>query len=234
MPIYLLGKKPVFPPPQLATSEGIIAAGGDLSPQRLLNAYASGIFPWYSEGEPILWWSPNPRLVLLPGNLHISKSMKKLLKKNRFHITYDRNFRKVVEGCSLPRVTQPGTWISKEIREAYTLLHQLGFAHSVEVWDPLSKELAGGLYGVSLGRCFFGESMFYKQANASKYGFIKFFHQLFKSGFTLVDCQVASPHLKTLGCIEIPRKQFLTILKNSLTEETLKGKWTFLEDNPEY
>ena len=232
MPIYILGKSPVFPPPELATPEGIIAAGGDLSPRRLLNAYASGIFPWYSEGDPILWWSPDPRLVLLPGDLHISRSMHKLVKKNAFTLTFDSRFADVIYQCGMPRKTQWGTWITKDIREAYIRLHELGYAHSVEVWEPRAKELVGGLYGVSLGNCFFGESMFQKTANASKYGFIRFASILFKAGFSLVDCQVPSPHLKTLGCKEIPREQFLAYLKEGLRRETLVGNWKFLEEPP--
>lgn len=230
MPIYLLGKKTVFPSPELATPEGIIAAGGDLSPQRLLNAYAAGIFPWFTEEDPILWWSPDPRMVLLPGDLHISASMKKLLKKKWFHITYDRHFQEVIEGCGMPRKTQQGTWITKEIRDAYVRLHELGYAHSVEVWDSPGKKLVGGLYGVSLGKCFFGESMFHLVTNASKYGFVTFVQKLFKIGFMMVDGQVPSPHLKKLGCKEIPRKEFLNRLAEGLKHETVLGKWEFLTD----
>ncbi|UCH92220.1 MAG: leucyl/phenylalanyl-tRNA--protein transferase [Candidatus Aminicenantes bacterium] len=230
MPIYLLGRRPVFPPPELATPEGIVAAGGDLSPQRLLNAYASGIFPWFSEGDPILWWSPDPRMVLLPGDLHISRSMKKLLKKNPFYLTYDRYFREVIENCRKPRKTQPGTWITKEMRDAYVRLHELGFAHSVEVWDSRDKKLVGGIYGISLGKCFFGESMFHQVANASKYVFITLVRKLFKIGFLMLDGQVPSAHLKTLGCKEMPRKEFLALLNRCLAQETFVGKWEFLKD----
>lgn len=230
MPIYLLGKAPVFPPPELATPEGIIAAGGDLSSQRLLNAYAAGIFPWYGEGEPILWWSPDPRMVLLPGDLHISSSMKKILKKNPFHLSYDHHFSEVIDNCSNPRKPFQGTWITKEIRDAYVGLHDLGFAHSVEVWDSREKKLVGGLYGVSLGKCFFGESMFHKVTNASKYGFIIFVQKLFKTGFLMVDCQVPTPHLKRLGCKAMPRKEFLDRLAEGIKHETRIGKWDFLKN----
>jgi leucyl/phenylalanyl-tRNA--protein transferase len=227
MPIFLLGEEPVFPPPELASPEGIIAVGGDLSSQRLLNAYGSGIFPWYSEGEPILWWSPDPRLVLLPGDLHISKSMKKILKKNLFHLSFDHSFTQVIENCRRPRPGQRGTWITDEIRDAYSKLHQLGFAHSVEVWRQ--NQLVGGLYGVSIGKCFFGESMFAETANASKFAFIKFFQRLFQAGFIMIDCQVPSDHLKRLGAREIPRKQFLSLLAKGLKSKTIRGKWDFLD-----
>ena len=230
MPIYLLGKPPVFPPPELATPEGIIAAGGDLSPQRLLNAYASGIFPWFSEGDPLLWWSPDPRMVLLPGDLHISASMKKLLKKSPFRLTYDSHFREVIESCGRPRRKQRGTWITAQILDAYVRLHELGFAHSVEVWDLRDNRLVGGLYGVSLGKCFFGESMFHRVANASKYAFIAFSQSLFKAGFFMLDCQVPSPHLERLGCREMPRKEFLGLLNRGLQHKTRVGKWEFLRD----
>jgi leucyl/phenylalanyl-tRNA--protein transferase len=227
MPIYLLGKPPVFPPPELATPEGIIAAGGDLSPQRLLNAYAAGIFPWFSEGDPLLWWSPDPRMVLLPGDLHISASMNKLLKKSPFRLTCDSHFREVIESCSQPRKTQRGTWITAQILDAYVRLHEMGFAHSVEVWDLLDNRLVGGLYGVSLGKCFFGESMFHTVANASKYAFITFSQTLFRAGFVMLDCQVPSPHLKRLGCREMPRAEFLRFLNQGLQHKTLVGKWDF-------
>jgi leucyl/phenylalanyl-tRNA---protein transferase len=230
MPIYLLGKPPVFPPPELATSEGIIAAGGDLSPQRLLNAYASGIFPWFSEGDPLLWWSPDPRMVLLPGDLHISVSMKKILKKNPYRLTYDSHFREVIESCGKPRKKQQGTWISQQILDAYVQLHELGFAHSAEVWDMQNDRLVGGLYGVSLGKCFFGESMFHTVPNASKYAFIMFSQALFSAGFIMLDCQVPSPHLERLGCRKLPRKEFLKLLNEGLLHKTLLGRWDFLKD----
>ncbi len=215
----------MFPPPELASPEGIIAVGGDLSPQRLLNAYAAGIFPWYSEGEPILWWSPDPRLVLFPGEVHISKRMKRIINKKLFHLTCDCRFKEVIEKCRQPRPTQPRTWITDDIQEAYVHLHNMGYAHSVEVWQ--NKKLVGGLYGVSLGKCFFGESMFSHVANASKFAFIRFFQRLFQSGFIMVDCQVPSLHLKRLGAREIPRTEFLLLLEQGLTYKTLKGKWEF-------
>lgn len=219
----MLGEKPVFPPVELADKDGIIAVGGDLSPERLLNAYSSGIFPWFSEKDPIIWWSPDPRLVLFPGELHVSKSMQKLLSRNPFTLTCDREFEQVIEQCRLPREKQKETWITHEMVEAYIDLHRLGFAHSVEVWRK--KDLVGGFYGISLGRCFCGESMFFKVNNASKFAFIKFASRLFEEGFSFIDCQVPTPHLKSLGAREIPRAKFLLLLKESLQDETLRGKW---------
>ena len=234
MPIYLLGEDPVFPPAEFATETGIIAAGGDLSPHRLINAYASGIFPWFSDGEPILWWSPDPRLVLFPGEIHVSRSMEKLLKKKTFQVTCDRRFGEVLKGCAAPRKDHRGTWLTKEMSEAYLLLHEMGLAHSVEVWkagpDSGSNRLVGGLYGISLGKCFFGESMFYKVANASKFGFITFARKLFSQGFIMLDCQVPTDHLKRLGAREIPRKEYLLHLRKGLAYETNLGKWEFLNE----
>ncbi|MCK5055326.1 MAG: leucyl/phenylalanyl-tRNA--protein transferase [Candidatus Aminicenantes bacterium] len=223
MPIFLLEEKPVFPPAELADKDGIIAVGGDLSPERLINAYSQGIFPWFSEGDPITWWSPDPRLVLFPGEIHVSHSLRKLSDKNPFKLTCDRAFEQVIEYCSLPRDKQKETWITREMIDAYTVLYHSGFAHSVEVWQD--ESLAGGFYGVSLGRCFFGESMFSRVSNASKFAFIKFAEKLFEQGFLLVDCQVPSEHLKRLGAREISRANFLQILQKSLKYETRTGKW---------
>jgi leucyl/phenylalanyl-tRNA--protein transferase len=223
MPIFLLSEKPVFPPAELADKDGIIAVGGDLSPERLINAYSHGIFPWFSEGDPIIWWSPDPRLVLFPGDTHVSHSMRKLLNENSFKLTSDRAFEQVIAQCSQPREKQKATWITREIIDAYTSLHHAGLAHSVEVWQ--GERLVGGVYGVSLGRCFFGESMFHKVANASKFAFIKFAEKLFEQGFLFVDCQVPSEHLKRLGAHEISRAHFLRILHKSLKYETRTGRW---------
>jgi leucyl/phenylalanyl-tRNA---protein transferase len=228
MPIYLLGEDTRFPSPEMASPEGIIAIGGDLSPQRLLNAYASGIFPWYSEDEPILWWSPDPRSVLLPGDLHVSRSMKKLLEKKKFSVKYDRDFKSVIENCGAPRKKEQGTWITSDIKEAYISLHRLGFAHSVEVYQD--NKLVGGLYGVSLGKCFFGESMFSLVPNASKYAFITFVREISRMGFLIVDCQVPNPHLTRLGAREIPRAEFLERLEKGLQYDTLAGKWEFMNE----
>ncbi len=197
--------------------------GGDLSPERLLAAYREGIFPWYSEGEPILWWSPDPRFVLFIHELHVSRSMRQFLKKKSVQITFDRSFNEVISSCSKPRRGQNGTWITKEMRQAYLNLHTLGFAHSVEVWK--NGSLVGGLYGVSLGRLFFGESMFSDIPNASKAALIELHSFLSERGFSLIDCQIGSRHLASLGARFIPRTEFIRILKDSLQYDTLRGNW---------
>ncbi|MCU0289098.1 MAG: leucyl/phenylalanyl-tRNA--protein transferase [Acidobacteria bacterium] len=228
MPIYLLGKNFIFPSADKADRNGIVAVGGDLEPERLLHAYANGIFPWFSDGEPILWWSPPIRMVLFPPELHISKSMKRILEKDPpwFRFTVDRHFEEVIENCrSIPRKGQPGTWITKEMREAYIKLHNMGFCHSLEVWHE--EQMVGGIYGLSLGKCFFGESMFSKMRNASKFAFIKLAQQLLKMDFIMLDCQVPSEHLKTLGSREIRREEFLGLLKQGLQSQTMVGKWDF-------
>ena len=217
-----------FPNAKLANPDGILAIGGNLSPGMLLSAYKQGIFPWYSEHEPILWWSPDPRFVLIPKNFHISKSMKKIMKKisenTLFKITVDKDFKAVISECGKAyRKDQKGTWITKDMINAYCELHELGFAHSVEVWQD--GRLVGGLYGISIGNCFCGESMFTKVPNASKAGFIALTNVLQKKGYSFIDCQVATPHLKSLGATEIPRKKFLKLLENSLLEKTIKGNW---------
>lgn len=224
----MLQEKPIFPPPELAGPDGLIAIGGDLSPERLLNAYASGIFPWFNEGDPLLWWSPDPRLVLVPGELHISRTMQKLLNRHAFRVTVDTHFREVMENCRDLREAEPGTWITSPMIDAYARLHDLGFAHSVEAWQE--DQLAGGLYGVSLGRCFFGESMFFNVPNASKYAFITFAQKIFDHGFRFIDCQVPTTHLASLGAREVTRKTFLKMLKKALKHETLIGKWNFLNE----
>ena len=214
-----------FPLPETTSEEGIIAMGGNLSPGMLLSAYRRGIFPWFSPGDPILWWCPDPRFVLFPGELHVSKSMRRFLKETHLSVTLDTDFSGVIKGCSeAPRPAQDGTWISKEMEKGYKELHNLGFAHSVEIRD--GNELAGGLYGVSLGKCFFGESMFAKKPNASKFGFILFINALKARGFSLIDCQVYTPHLETLGARLIPREEFLPLLEKNLSFPTLRGKWT--------
>jgi leucyl/phenylalanyl-tRNA---protein transferase len=223
MPVFRLRTDNVFPPPELATAEGVLAVGGDLSPERLLLAYRMGIFPWYGEDDPILWWSPDPRFVLLPAELNVSRSMRQLLKKDRFRVTFDRCFREVVEGCREPRKDRSGTWIHVEMAEAYCALHRLGYAHSVEVWE--GGEIVGGLYGVSLGRCFFGESMFTKVNNASKVALIVLARRLHALKFVLIDCQVYTDHLRTLGARMVPRSLFLRMLAEGLNQETLQGNW---------
>jgi len=223
MPVYRLTEAILFPPVRNADPGGLLAVGGDLSPERLLAAYREGIFPWYSEGEPILWWSPDPRFVLFPDELRVSRSMRQFLKKGRVRITFDRDFRSVISACRRPRPGQDGTWITPEMREAYCALHDLGYAHSVEVWQE--DVLAGGLYGVSLGRVFFGESMFSSAPNASKAALIALASQLKKREFDLIDCQVETAHLGGLGARPIPRRDFCTLLQQSLHRKTLRGNW---------
>jgi leucyl/phenylalanyl-tRNA--protein transferase len=223
MPVYRLPETIVFPPVEHAVKSGLLAVGGDLSPERLIAAYREGIFPWYGDGEPILWWSPDPRFVLFPDELHVSRSMRQFLKKGVVRVTFDGAFRAVISACRRPRPGQDGTWITPEMREAYCALHDLGYAHSVEVWQ--GDELAGGLYGVSLGRAFFGESMFSTIPNASKAGLITLTGHLRERGFDLIDCQVDTAHLAGLGARPIRRRTFRTLLKESLRHETLQGNW---------
>ena len=220
MPVYLLTEELLFPPPHLAEEGGLLAVGGDLSEERLLLAYSSGIFPWYSDDEPILWWSPDPRLVLYPNELNVSASLRKVLKKGTFHVTLDTAFPQIITACASIRES---TWIVDDMIRAYCRLHESGYAHSVEVWQD--GELAGGLYGVSLGRCFFGESMFSRRSNASKVALYHLVEHVKALHFDLIDCQVTSDHLLRLGAREIPRRQFLAEIKQSLKSPTLKGKW---------
>lgn len=223
MPVFSLDDSLIFPPAEYSDEKGIIAIGGDLSPERLLCAYKQGIFPWYTEKEPILWWSPDPRFILFPDDIRISKSMRQVINREIFEITYDRAFRDVISGCRGPRSSQTGTWITHEMAEGYIQLHKRGYAHSVEAWQD--GKLAGGLYGISLGRCFFGESMFAKVSNASKAAFITLTKKLSGLGFRIIDCQVYTEHLKNLGAKSIPRKLFLSILEEELKYDTLKGNW---------
>ncbi|MBU1965199.1 MAG: leucyl/phenylalanyl-tRNA--protein transferase [Proteobacteria bacterium] len=223
MPVYRLPEAIAFPAVEQTAESGLLAVGGDLSPERLLAAYREGIFPWYGDGEPILWWSPDPRFVLFPNELRVSRSMRQFLKKGFVRITFDQAFREVIAACRRPRPGQNGTWITTEMREAYAMLHDLGFAHSVEVWRE--KELVGGLYGISLSRAFFGESMFSAIPNASKAALITLATHLKKRGFDLIDCQVETAHLAGLGARHIPRRDFCALLKQSLRHETLRGNW---------
>jgi len=211
--MYLLSENLIFPPVHLANEDGLLAIGGDLSPERLELAYKSGIFPWYNQGEPIIWYSPNPRMVLFPENLKISKSMKQLIRKNEFKITFNQNFSEVISNCKniFRAADQGGTWITNEMQEAYIELHKKGIAKSVEVW--LGNELVGGLYGIDLGSVFCGESMFSKVSNASKLAFIYMVQKFEKENYKLIDCQVYNNHLATLGADEIPREEFLEYLK---------------------
>ena len=201
-----------FPDPQRALHEpdGLLAVGGDLTPERLLAAYRRGIFPWYEAGQPILWWSPDPRAVLLPDDLHVSGSLRKALRSKDINVTFDRCFAQVIRGCAEPRPHQRGTWLTTEMLSAYERLHGLGHAHSVEVWDD--GALAGGLYGVAIGRVFFGESMFSRRRDASKVALCHLVKEISVRGFELIDCQVHSAHLSSLGCRTMPRRQFLSLL----------------------
>lgn len=211
MPLFALDTDLYFPPVHLAEPDGLLAIGGDLSQERLLLAYHHGIFPWY-EGKYILWWCPDPRFVLFPAELKVSKSMQQLLKKEAFTFTINKAFSQVIHHCkTIPRHDQAGTWISSDVAAAYTKLHEAGYAHSAEAW--LNGELVGGLYGVRLGKVFFGESMFSKVSNASKYAFISYVQQLIQEGTELIDCQVYTPHLESLGARMIPRKDFITLLQ---------------------
>lgn len=209
-----LGPHDEFPPVESANSAGLLAYGGDLSPERLINAYSRGIFPWFDSDQPILWWSPDPRMVLFPENLRVSKSMKQLLKKDFFKVTFNKEFEAVIDNCAkAPREGQLGTWITQEMKQAYIELHKRGFAQSVEVWQD--DELVGGVYGIYLRekKIFCGESMFAKRSNASKYGFIKLVKMLESEGVEIIDCQVYTEHLESLGADEIPRENFLEYLK---------------------
>lgn len=214
MPLFFLDGNRDFPPVDRANSDGMVAVGGDLSSARLIRAYSRGIFPWYSEGEPILWWSPNPRFVLVPAEIHVSRSMRRILKKEKFRITLDRDFRAVIDGCRQPRIGEPGTWITPEMFAAYCRLHEIGFAHSVEAWQ--GAELAGGLYGVSLGNLFFAESMFHRRSDASKAALIVLGRFLERRGAALIDCQVYSPHVASLGGRMIPRHRYIEILEREI------------------
>ena len=221
---YFVNEKLYFPPVDNADEHGILAIGGDLSPERLLLAYRSGIFPWFNEEDPIIWWTPDPRFVMLPEHLKVSKSMKQLLRKNIFTVTFDRDFIGVITACqTIKRHGQQGTWITRDMLEAYYQLHQLGFAHSVEVWRE--DKLVGGLYGVSLGKAFFGESMFAKESNTSKVAYISLVHKLQDLDFQIIDCQVYTEHLESLGAIEIPRAEFIKIIEDALNKDSLVGNW---------
>jgi leucyl/phenylalanyl-tRNA--protein transferase len=214
-----------FPSPATASREGLLAAGGNLLPETLRSAYRQGIFPWYNPGEPILWWSPDPRTVLAPDALHCSRSLRKTLRQRRFHVTFDTRFRDVMLACAGPRAQYPGggTWITHDMVEAYCALHALGDAHSVEVWQ--SSELVGGLYGVALGGAFFGESMFSRVSDASKVALAALCARLRAHGFALIDCQLPSDHLSQLGAVSIPRRAFLARLETALALPVAAGPW---------
>jgi len=224
---YLDPNRPeqAFPPLEQALKEpnGLLAIGGCLSPQRLLNAYRHGVFPWFNPGEPILWWSPNPRLVLFPKKLNISRSLQKTLRRQTFYLRYDYAFDQVIQACSAPRREQSGTWITADMQQAYQRLHRQGFAHSVESWQ--NGELVGGLYGIAIGRVFFGESMFHRVTDASKVAFVHLIQQLEDWGYELVDCQVSSGHLFSLGAEEIARTEFAAWLDRLCPQSPTPTAW---------
>ncbi len=223
--VFSLGEEVVFPNPENADESGLIACGGDLRPERLLSAYAQGIFPWpHGEQERLLWFSPNPRTVLLPDHVRLSLNLKRLMKKHTFVLRMDSAFSQVITSCaSVKRKEEAGTWITRDMIEAYCHLHQLGYAHSIECWK--NGALAGGLYGVSLGAAFFGESMFTREDNASKVALIALLQYLGKWGFHFVDCQMTSPLVRRLGAIEWERPVFMSRLKNALRSPSRVGKW---------
>jgi leucyl/phenylalanyl-tRNA---protein transferase len=224
MPIFRLVEDMVFPPPDYADPSGLIAVGGDLSSERLLEAYRVGIFPWYSDDQPILWWSPDPRFMLELDEFKISRSLQKTLRRKIFQVTFDRVFEEVIAACSVvPREGQRGTWITREMRDAYLELHGLGYAHSVESW--FGGKLAGGLYGVSLGKAFFGESMFHHKTDASKVALATLVEKLKSWGFHFIDSQMTTEHMMSLGAKEVPRRIFLKRLQSALRHSTRRGKW---------
>jgi leucyl/phenylalanyl-tRNA--protein transferase len=216
-----------FPDPKLSDDEGLIAQGGELTPEYLLSAYCQGIYPWFCEDEPILWWSPNPRMVLLPEKFKLRKSLRQVINRSTYELKVDTAFREVITNCSrIPRPDQPETWITNEIIDAYVKLHQLGYAHSFESY--LNGDLVGGLYGISVGNCFFGESMFFTKTDASKVAFYHLVQFATKNNFAFIDAQQPTEHLNSLGAQPIPRNNFLELLETALQKDTIQGKWTNL------
>ena len=214
MPVYQLSDEIMFPNPDLAEEDGLLAVGGDLSFERLILAYCNGIFPWYSEGEPILWWCPKPRFIIKPSEINISKSMKRVFNKGEFKVTFDKDFNEVIKNCKELRENKEGTWITNEIMEAYINLHKKGFATSVEVYKD--QELVGGLYGVKIGKCFFGESMFSKKSNASKVALISICKKLEEEGYIFLDCQMHTNHLESMGGKFISWEEFKEMLQQGI------------------
>ena len=226
--IPFLGPSDPFPSVEQALDnpEGLLAAGGTLTTKRLLDAYRAGIFPWFNEGDPILWWSPDPRTILRPKKLHVSHSLRKRLRKAAYFVTLDRAFVRVLDGCAAPRAGDSGTWLSPAMRRAYTALHNAGFAHSIEVW--MDGELAGGIYGVGIGRVLFGESMFARRTDASKIGIVVLAEQLDRWGFPFVDCQLETSHLMSLGAEHMPRRRFVAEITRLVNEPP--PRWVLDED----
>ncbi|MDP1623820.1 MAG: leucyl/phenylalanyl-tRNA--protein transferase [Bacteroidales bacterium] len=224
MTVYLLPEEPIFPPVDEAEPDGLVAIGGDLSPDRLLQAYVHGIFPWFRDEEDVYWYSPDPRMVLFPEQFRISDSLNRIITGKRFKVKFDTKFEQVIRSCAaVPRPGQDGTWISPDFINAYIALHKLGFAHSVEVFS--GEELVGGLYGISLGAAFFGESMFYSMNNASKVGFHALVERCREYGFRFIDCQTETSHLLRLGATLLERKDYILQLEEALTKETIRGIW---------
>lgn len=223
--IFLLDEAPLFPDARLAQDEpnGLLAVGGDLSAPRLIEAYRHGIFPWFCEDEPILWWSPDPRCVFLLDEVHVSRSLRRELNKGQYCVTINKAFQEVICQCAAPRSDQPDTWILPEMQQAYYKLHQLGLAHSIEVWDQ--ESLVGGMYGVSIGRFFFGESMFSRRPNASKIALVYLAHYLKQADFLMIDAQVGNPHLYRMGARDISRDEFLQLLEQEINWKQPPNLW---------
>jgi leucyl/phenylalanyl-tRNA--protein transferase len=229
VPVYRIPEQHLFPHPELAEAGGLLGVGGDLDPDRLLLGYSMGIFPWYSEDQPILWFSPDPRFILHPRDLRVQRSLRKRIRRGDYQITMDRAFEQVISSCQkVPRPGQSGTWITQEMREAYIELHRRGFAHSVEAWE--GEELVGGLYGVSIGSLFSGESMFARRPDASKIAFVWLVEQLRDWGFKLIDCQVFTQHLERFGALNVPRSRYLAQLPELVETGHHPGPWRFAED----
>lgn len=237
MPIYRLIDLPIFPPPEEFDESGIVAVEGDLSPKRLLVAYRSGIFPWYSEGEPIIWWSPDPRLVLDPTQVRITRSLKKTFRRGHFEIRMDTDYASVIAACGAPRGNNPNTWLIPEMQEAYLRMYELGYGHSVETW--MDGKLVGGLYGLLIGKMFFGESMFSLVPDASKVALVALCRHVYSLGVRLIDCQTHTPHLVSMGATEIPRADFLERVRLATRPPYDRSRWVWngtvegLGDGPE-
>jgi len=232
MPVFQLSREIIFPPPELAEPEGLIAVGGDLSPERLLEAYRSGIFPWFGEGDPILWWTPSPRLVLIPQEFHVSRRLARLIRQNIFSVTADTAFREVIRNCAAKRSkNRPETWITGDMIKAYCHLHDLGYAHSIECWKE--NRLVGGLYGVALDRVFFGESMYFETSNASKVALHALVKHAQHKDIRFIDCQMRTDHLINLGAREFSRKSFQEILRESIKKIHPQKKWRLQKTDKE-
>ena len=231
MPIYLLGPEHVFPDPSRAHGSGLLAVGGDLAPERLLLGYRRGIFPWYSEGDPVLWYTPDPRFILLPADFRVPRTLRQSMRKRPYELRVDTDFAGVIDACgSAPRRGQDGTWITTDMRHAYTELHRCGWAHSFESWRD--GELVGGLYGVSIGDVFFGESMFARAPDASKMAFVAAMRQMGRWGITLLDSQVHTEHVARFGAAAVPRKRYLELLAPRVVQATRMGPWVWDAEGP--